>query len=96
LNVRLEVMNGAQDGDEFRIKKSAVIGREKNNEISLQNDRYISRRHAILNISGEEIILEDIGSTNGTFYDGERLFRPVSLSNGDFFRVGRTWIQISW
>jgi pSer/pThr/pTyr-binding forkhead associated (FHA) protein len=96
MNIRLELMSGAQDGDEFRIKKSSSIGREKGCEIALGMDRYISRRHARLMVAEPEVFLEDLGSTNGTFYDDQRVTGRVILKNGDFFKVGRTWIRISW
>jgi pSer/pThr/pTyr-binding forkhead associated (FHA) protein len=96
VNIKLDLMNGAQDGDVIKIKKSSTIGREKFNEIPLPMDRYVSRRHARLLVAEPEVFLEDLKSTNGTFYDGERVVSRVVLNNGDFFRVGRTWIQITW
>ncbi len=96
LKVKLELMSGAQDGDEFRINRSSTLGRDRKNDIPLQLDKYISRRHARIIIGKEGIFLEDLGSTNGTYYEGERIEDMVPLENGDFFRVGRTWIQISW
>ena len=64
--------------------------------IKLAVDRFVSRKHAIIEISGATVFLEDLASTNGTFIDDERLDGRCQLSNGKVFRVGRTWLQISW
>lgn len=96
MNIRLEMMSGAQDGEVFKIRKSSTIGREKTNEIPLQFDRFISRRHARLLVAEPDVFLDDLGSTNGTFYDGDRVNSRILLKNNDYFRVGRTWVLISW
>jgi pSer/pThr/pTyr-binding forkhead associated (FHA) protein len=97
LNVKLEIMNGAQDGDEFRVRRSVTLGRDKSCDIPLVLDKYISRRHARLILERDkQIVLEDLGSTNGTFYNGERVVGKVELDNGDYFRTGRTWMYITW
>ena len=49
-----------------------------------------------MEIQGATVFLEDLSSTNGTFVDDERLNGRVQLSNGKVFRVGRTWLQITW
>lgn len=96
MRMKLELMSGAQDGEIINVKRSSTIGREKSNEIAMQYDRYISRRHARLITGDDEVFLDDLGSTNGTFYAGERVVGRVELQNGDFFRVGRTWVLITW
>lgn len=96
MKVTLELMSGAQDGEEFKARKSVSIGRERSNDVALQLDKYISRQHAKLHIEGDEVYLEDLDSTNGTFYDGERIRGKIELENGDYFRIGRTWVNIYW
>ena len=96
MKIKLEIMSGAMDGQEYRFNRSLAIGREKTNEIVLNLDKYISRRHARVLINDPDVFLEDLGSTNGTFVRGEKVHRREVLSNNELFRVGRTWMQASW
>ena len=72
-----------------------VIGRGDGCELRLP-DPSVSSRHASIRQKGSGYVLEDEGSTNGTFLGGQRLAphagRPVG--NGDLVRVGRVWIEI--
>lgn len=96
MKLQLEFMSGAQDGEELSIRKTSLIGRDQSSELNLSLDKYISRKHARLVVDEPNVYLEDLGSTNGTFYAGERIQGRVRLQNKDFFRVGRTWIYLSW
>lgn len=82
------------DGHVFQFNSSSDIGRE--GKLRLAVDRFVSRRHAIVELQGSSVFLEDLASTNGTFLDDERLDGRVPLPNGKVFRVGRTWLQITW
>ncbi|MBI4878206.1 MAG: FHA domain-containing protein [Planctomycetes bacterium] len=64
------------------------IGRDEGNEIIL-DDAGVSRRHCRITREGEDYILEDLKSANGTFRGEERIDR-VKLADGDRIRVGRT------
>lgn len=94
MRVNLEILSGPMDGHIFQFTSSSDIGRE--GKLKLAIDRFVSRRHAIIHIQGSLVALEDLSSTNGTFVDDERLNGKVQLSNGKVFRVGRTWLQITW
>ncbi len=96
MKIKLEIMSGAMDGQEFRYNRSLTIGREKTNELVLNLDKYISRRHARMLIQDPDVYVEDLGSTNGTFVRGEKVHTREILSNEELFRVGRTWMQVSW
>ncbi|NIO00422.1 MAG: FHA domain-containing protein, partial [Anaerolineae bacterium] len=63
-------------------KEISVIGRDVANDIVL-NDAEVSRQHARLTQTPGGYVLEDLGSTNGTFVNGERLVAPRVLSAGD-------------
>ena len=52
------------------------------------NDAEISRKHARLTFQGGKYVLEDLGSTNGTFVNGQRLAGPVVLKSGDVVSLG--------
>jgi len=68
-----------------------VIGRDDDCRIYLPLAN-VSRRHARIFPRGEEVILEDIGSTNGTYVNGVKITRCF-LRNNDQIRVGETRIQ---
>jgi predicted component of type VI protein secretion system len=63
------------------------IGRDSSNEIAV-NDAEVSRRHARLTFQGGKYVLEDMGSTNGTFVNGQRLTGPRVLKSGEVISLG--------
>ena len=63
------------------------MGRAVENEIVIL-DKRSSREHAVIRQEGRKLILEDQGSTNGTYLNDERLLSPVQLRDGDQVRVG--------
>lgn len=64
-----------------------TIGRDSTNAVAI-NDAEISRKHARLMFQGGKYVLEDLGSTNGTFVNGQRLAGPVVLKSGDVVSLG--------
>jgi FHA domain len=64
-----------------------VIGRDSSNGVVI-NDAEISRKHSRLTFQGGKYVLEDLGSTNGTFVNGQRLAGPVVLKSGDVVSFG--------
>jgi FHA domain len=66
------------------------IGRSLENEIQLEKDEFASAHHARLTPQRDGVWLEDSGSTNGTFVNGERLARPRRLEPGDVIRIGES------
>jgi len=64
-----------------------MIGRAVENEIVVSSQR-ISREHACIRREGWRVILEDVGSTNGTFLNEQRILEPVQLRDGDRIKVG--------
>jgi hypothetical protein len=75
-------------GREHPLSQDATIGRE-GCDIEL-SDPEASRRHAMVRREGEAVLIEDLGSTNGTFVNGERVAAPRKLSEGDEVRIGET------
>ncbi|MCP4357572.1 MAG: FHA domain-containing protein [Chloroflexi bacterium] len=65
------------------------IGRSPNNEIVI-NDPEISRRHAQIVPQGNQFAIEDLGSTNGTFVNGQRCAGLTPLKDGDVVELGDT------
>jgi pSer/pThr/pTyr-binding forkhead associated (FHA) protein len=79
----LTLRTGAQEGKVFTLDKGTVIlGRDTTNDIVLP-DAEVSRRHSRMSLSPQGYVLEDLGSTNGTFVNGERLSGPHLLIPGD-------------
>jgi pSer/pThr/pTyr-binding forkhead associated (FHA) protein len=74
------------------------IGRREGSHILLDYDTQVSRVHArvVYNPLTDTLLLEDLGSRNGTFYGQQRVREhdPVQIRAGDLFRVGRTWMRI--
>jgi predicted component of type VI protein secretion system len=64
-----------------------VIGRDSSNSVAI-NDAEISRKHSRLSFQGGKYVIEDLGSTNGTFVNGQRLAGPVVLKPGDVISLG--------
>lgn len=74
-------------GMEYEIGDGAVLGRGEQAEIRLE-DPFASGRHARLTRQGGVIVLEDLGSTNGTYLNEELLAGAQPLHPGDRVRIG--------
>ena len=68
-------------------KDSIVIGRAVENDIVVTSKR-VSREHACVRRDGWRVVLEDMGSTNGTFLNDERVLSPIALHDEDRIKVG--------
>ena len=78
---------GHTAGMEYDIGAGAVLGRGDQAEIRLE-DPFASSRHARLLRQGGIVVLEDMGSTNGTYLNEELLSGPQPLHPGDRVRIG--------
>jgi pSer/pThr/pTyr-binding forkhead associated (FHA) protein len=66
------------------------IGRSLENEVQVEDDEFASARHARLTPQRDGVWVEDTGSTNGTFVNGDRLTRAQRLEPGDVIRIGES------
>lgn len=82
----LAVIQGAATGQIFQVTKTRTSLGRSGADINL-DDPEASRQHAIVEILGEHAILRDLGSTNGTYVELERIEQQV-LSNHMEFRIG--------
>ena len=64
-----------------------VLGRDPDLELFLDSAS-VSRRHALIRVTGEEATVEDLGSKNGTFIADRRVESATRLADGDVIRVG--------
>jgi pSer/pThr/pTyr-binding forkhead associated (FHA) protein len=78
---------GHTPGMEYDIGEGAVMGRGDQAEIRLE-DPFASSRHAKLTRQGGIVVVEDLGSTNGTYLNEEILAGPQPLHAGDRVRIG--------
>lgn len=70
-----------------------VIGRSPGADIVIGDD-FVSGRHARVAPDGDGLVLEDLGSTNGTLLNGERVVRPQPLRPGDAVTVGDVRLSV--
>src|SRR5512138_1781232 len=80
--------SGPTPGATFSLEgDQLIIGRDTASNIAI-NDAEVSRKHARLNFQGGKYVIEDLGSTNGTFVNGQRLASPAVLKSGDVISLG--------
>ena len=82
----LAVIQGAATGNIFPISKTRTTIGRSGNDINL-DDAEASRQHAVVEIYGERAVLRDLGSTNGTFVEIDRI-EHVEIGNQQEFRIG--------
>jgi pSer/pThr/pTyr-binding forkhead associated (FHA) protein len=75
------------DGRSHALAGDCRIGRTEENDI-VNPDIRISRKHSLVQRQGNHYMLIDLGSTNGTFLNGNRIFKPTRLKDGDLILIG--------
>ena len=86
--------SGVAVGKAFPLGPSNILGRSMENcEIAL-NDSFLSAQHARLEMRGDEWILEDLNSTNGTFLNEMEVRDATTVEEGDVVRVGRVEMKL--
>ncbi len=91
---QLIMRTGPTPGAAFILEGDQLnIGRDSSNEIMI-NDAEVSRRHARLTFQGGKYVLEDLGSTNGTFVNGQRLAGPRVLKAGEVVSFGEQIVLV--
>src|SRR5680860_1723077 len=94
---QLRVTDGKARGTRLRVDAELLVGRAASEDDGrLGDDPELSRRHARL-ARGErgELTLEDLGSSNGTFVNGERVAAARALRPGDVVRMGETELAVT-
>lgn len=85
---QLVMHSGPTPGKTFLLEGDVLtIGREVSNAIAI-NDAEISRKHSQLVLQGGKYVLTDLGSTNGTFVNGQRLTGQHVLQPGEVISLG--------
>lgn len=89
----LAIIEGNDPGKVFRLETPRVVIGRAGCDLVL-NDSESSRNHAQIEVHDHLVILEDLGSTNGTFVSGSRITGPVELQNHSEFTVGTTTLML--
>lgn len=92
--LRLKVTEGNAEGSHIQVDDELVIGRHAGGEGGLAADAELSRRHARIALVDGDYVIEDLGSTNGTFVNEHRISGPEILSVGDTVGVGGTTLVV--
>ena len=82
----LVAQGGPLKGERWPLDHSLVLGRDAGCDVTI-TDRQVSRFHARLTPGTNGVVLEDLGSKNGTNYGNNRISAPVVLQDGDVFQI---------
>src|SRR3954467_3596652 len=95
MRVTLRVLAGPYTGREFTFDQhdTFLIGRSDDAHLYLPDDRFFSRHHCLLEIAPPRCFLRDLGSTNGTFVNGQKV-SEVFLRSGDRIQGGQTVLEV--
>jgi pSer/pThr/pTyr-binding forkhead associated (FHA) protein len=80
-------------GREYPVTGELVMGRAASCTITL-DDTYISQVHARVWLDGDQVALEDLGSTNGTYLNNQRVTTKQFASSGDQLRLGEIVMEL--
>lgn len=91
----IQMLTGRSAGSKLDLgdKKEIVIGRAASSDLVI-SDEFASNMHAKLVLVGEEWVLQDLNSTNGTYLDGKKVTTPVTMSPGATVRIGTTTFDL--
>jgi hypothetical protein len=78
----------------FPLGEEVTIGRAPGCSVPLADDTYVSQLHARIYIRDGKPFVEDLGSTNGTFLNRDRLSKTMPLRRGDKLQIGQTVLEI--
>ena len=78
----------------FPLGEEVTIGRAPGCSVPLADDTYVSQLHARIYVRDGKPFVEDLGSTNGTFLNRDRLSKTMPLHRGDKLQIGQTVLEI--
>ena len=93
-SVDVEKGNKKLRGLHVDILGPVVIGRSPSSDVVV-DEPFVSATHARLTLQGPALVLEDLGSTNGTMINGHLIGQPVTLRDGDELQIGDTIMRVS-
>ena len=91
----LSVEKGPKElrGVSIVVRGPVIVGRSPNSDIVV-GAGYVSARHARFSLMGQNLFVEDLGSTNGTGVNGQTIDAPTALRSGDVVNVGDVFIRV--
>lgn len=93
---RLRILEpAAHRGETYPLGDEITVGRGGGCGIVLPEDGFVSTVHARLFRRGDDLFVEDLGSRNGTFLNGDRLATPTRLRRGDRVQFGQTVAEVT-
>lgn len=84
-----------QAGRTFSLEDELTVGRSPGCGVPTTYDVYSSTLHARLYRRGDQLLVEDLGSTNGTYVNSERITKPTKLARGDLLQIGATVFEVT-
>lgn len=94
MEMKLVVVGGKQSGMEIPVRAPKfLIGRGEECQLRPQSTM-ISRKHCAITVADGQVAIEDFGSTNGTFLNGEKVAGTHKLNNGDRIKVGMFELEV--
>jgi len=92
--MKIFISEGPNAGRELDVEGSGAIGRDPDAASIVLDDPEASRRHVSISARGSQLVVEDLGSTNGTFVNGERIEGSRTVEAGDKLRIGTTVLEV--
>jgi hypothetical protein len=89
----LAILDGPDAGTVYRIERPRVTIGRANADLTL-NDTEASRQHAAVEVRDTQYKLSDLGSTNGTLFEGSKIESAVELADKSEFQVGATTLML--
>jgi pSer/pThr/pTyr-binding forkhead associated (FHA) protein len=91
---KLAVIEGENlKGKSFDLGDELIVGRGEKSHIVL-DDSYVSTVHARIFARADQFMVEDMGSTNGTYLNRRRITAPTELQRGDRLKIGKTVMEL--
>jgi hypothetical protein len=88
---RLRILEPAEHrGESYPLGDEITVGRGGGCSIVLTADQFVSTVHARVFRRGEDVFVEDLGSRNGTYVNGDRITTTTKISRGDRVQFGQT------
>jgi ABC-type multidrug transport system ATPase subunit/pSer/pThr/pTyr-binding forkhead associated (FHA) protein len=91
-NFKIIILNSQNPtaSEEYQlVRREIIVGREDISDLTISSQG-VSRKHAKLTREGDGYIIEDLGSSNGTFVNSQKVTTPRSLRSGDQIRLGKS------
>lgn len=97
-SIGLEIMEVSSNSNLKRggvvpLRGEIKIGRNEENEIFI-DDSYVSNQHARIFVKNNQILLEDLGSTNGTIHNGKKIASKIILRINDEIKIGKVVFKV--